>query len=82
MGIRRLTVLLAAGALVGVGACAESPTGTQAPAGPSFDGGHVFGSGARQEGDSTTTTTVTSEETTASDTTGTARGGHVFGSGA
>jgi hypothetical protein len=68
--------------LVGLalGACSDTPTGVQAPAASSFDGGHVFGSGAQQTG--STTTAGASVETTATDTTAAARGGHVFGSGA
>lgn len=63
-----------------LGACSEMPTAIK-PAGPSYDGGHVFGSGAYSGSDSTTTAGA-SVETTATDSTETARGGHVFGSGA
>lgn len=67
-----------------LGACSETPTALQSPpTGPSFEGGHVFGSGARQdEGSPTTTAAGASAETTASDSTTAGRGGHVFGSGA
>lgn len=73
-------LLLPALVVLAVGACSNVPTAVQAPAAPSFDGGHVFGSGARQTG--STTTAGASVETTATDTSTAARGGHVFGSGA
>lgn len=79
MHYSRKSVLLALVCLA-LGACSDVPTGVLAPAAPSFDGGHVFGSGARQGDD--TTTADASVETTAADTTTAARGGHVFGSGA
>jgi hypothetical protein len=63
-----------------LGACSDAPTAVDAAAGPSFNGGHVFGSGARS--DSTTTTTAVSTETTATDSTTAEDGGHVLGSGA
>jgi len=73
-------LLLPALVCLALGACSDTPTAVQAPAAPAFDGGHVFGSGARQTG--STTTAGASVETTATDTTAAARGGHVFGSGA
>lgn len=74
-------LLVLACACLALGACSDAPTAVQAPSGPSFDGGHVYGSGARQQGDSTTTTDA-SAETTATDSSTAARGGHVYGSGA
>lgn len=74
------TARLALGALVILAGCAELPTDSKAGrpevGGPSYDGGLVFGSGNRAQGDSTQTTTTS---TTNTDSTG--RGGLVFGSG-
>jgi hypothetical protein len=78
-----LNLLALAFTCLALGACSETPTTLQSPPpAPLYDGGHVFGSGAREdEGSTTTTTAGASTETTASDSTA-ARGGHVFGSGA
>lgn len=70
--------------LVALGACADVPTGStpngKQPAAPSFDGGHVFGSGAAVDTTRSAPAAASTNETTAGDTT--SRGGHVFGSGA
>jgi hypothetical protein len=73
-------LLVLASVCLALGACSDAPTVVKAASGPSFQGGHVFGSGARS--DSTTTTTATSTETTATDSSTAADGGHVLGSGA
>jgi hypothetical protein len=69
-----------------LGACTNVPTGADSasvrrPAAPSFDGGHVFGSGAATD-TSNTTTATSAGEATVGDSTAVGRGGHVFGSGA
>ena len=70
--------------LLALGACSDVPTGATAngkqPAAPSFDGGHVFGSGAAVDTTRSAPAAASTSEATAGDTT--SRGGHVFGSGA
>lgn len=78
--MRKRNLVVLASVFLALGACSDAPTAVNAASGPSFNGGHVFGSGARS--DSTTTTTTGSTETTASDSTTAADGGHVLGSGA
>ena len=74
-------------ALTVLAACAELPTDSKAgppnAGGPSYDGGLVFGSGNRTEGDSTQTATTTTSTTTSdsTDNSGDGDGGLVFGSG-
>ena len=53
----------------GVAACGDVGAPLMTPTGPSFDGGHTLGGGARAV-DSTTTQTDTTQ-----------RGGHTLGSG-
>jgi hypothetical protein len=85
----KIRYAITAAAVVSLAACAQTPTAPiadQAPAGPSFDGGHVFGSGSRDGGgylgsgsyveDGAETTTTSTVE---GDSTG--RGGYMFGSG-
>jgi hypothetical protein len=76
--------LVPAFVLVVLGACADVPTGVTSsgkqPAAPSFDGGHVFGSGAAVDTTTSAPAAASTNEATAGDTT--SRGGHTFGSGA
>ena len=78
-------ILIPAVVCVCVGACAQNPVtpasqkGNTAPAGPSYEGGHMLGSGAFVDSTSTSTA-ATTDAAAEGDTTG--RGGHMLGSGA
>lgn len=75
-------ILVPAVVLLALGACADVPTSANGkqPAGPAFDGGHVFGSGAAVDTTRSAPAAASTNEATAGDTT--SRGGHTFGSGA
>ena len=82
-------ILIPALVCVNLGACVENPLtlttqarNTGAPAGPSFDGGHMLGSGAFVDTTNATSAATINEVAVpaAGDTTG--RGGHMLGSGA
>lgn len=83
---RPRNLVVSALVFLALGACANVPTGADStsvrrPTAPSFDGGHVFGSGAATD-TSNTTSAASAGEATVSDSTAAGRGGHVFGSGA